>query len=943
MGKCVQIPFSDDLLAKVCEHLAEIPQQKRHCARVLLPHRRACRRLREMLVARHGTQLFPRILPLGEPDMTEFGIGGQDVSLLPQVSLMARKLIFTSLLCRAREQDHSPGTLAQDYLQAKSLGHTLDRLQEFDHDLSSLQPPECAEHAGHWARAARFLDIVQGFWPEWCKEQNCLDAIPKRNAALRGLAADLGDDPIIIAGSSGRANAVQDLMRAVLQHPEGAVFLQGTELLFPGEDLQVIAETPVHPAYTIARLWLSLGLGEEEICTNAAEEIKFYRAAFRLRGRDIATKPMPKNLHGLVFAEHQDEVTATALLVREALAKNSQAQVAVITDDENFHFALERSLSRWNIALDRAAGMALVRTAEGRLASLLLEILRDGLGVVSFFALLKHPLVLLGQERRLVWAGIVDLENRFLSEGYDEDALKKILSSLEEYPWLKPLQVLFEKQEKQNFNEFYKIIVQVFRHCVINAEHHLPLSPATQAVQDFWQDFHENIPHGALGELSSSEWASLLLEELQQRRVAIGTQAEHKALALSHMEARLMRFDRVIIPRMHHGSMPISPPASPWMARPQYRECGIPEPEELIGLAAHDFIQLCHQTEVFLLRAEKSGDQLMAASVWWDRLDAVARMHSPEGLVSNAENTRWQRRVKALYEAVDNPSHGQPRPRPPLESRPKRISVTEINTLLLNPYETYVQKVLRLRPLPLRTEDTYSLRVGKLFHQLLQEYIEQGATLPEQWFHKRAGELMEDRHFRPFEHFTLHHQVQRMAANFLRSERQLQSRGNFVECSGVWEIAGVQISGKVDRLAETDKGLELWDYKTGTIPGAKEVKKKCVWQLPLLALMCQNGAFPDVGSQKVQRVGYWRTSGSKKDSQTQIMERPPKGSESDEFETFLEDVAKRLAEVFRDYAQKDAVYTAFPDPENPPQFCNIDHCIRAEEWQEQLIVGDDDA
>ena len=59
---------------------------------------------------------------------------------------------------------------------------------------------------------------------------------------------------------------------------------------------------------------------------------------------------------------------------------------------------------------------------------------------------------------------------------------------------------------------------------------------------------------------------------------------------------------------------------------------------------------------------------------------------------------------------------------PPVGARPKRFSVTEVETLIRDPYAIYAKKILRLEPLPeLSSQERHALR-GTVIHDALDHY-----------------------------------------------------------------------------------------------------------------------------------------------------------------------------------------------------------------------------
>jgi ATP-dependent helicase/nuclease subunit B len=86
----------------------------------------------------------------------------------------------------------------------------------------------------------------------------------------------------------------------------------------------------------------------------------------------------------------------------------------------------------------------------------------------------------------------------------------------------------------------------------------------------------------------------------------------------------------------------------------------------------------------------------------------------------------WLRLAVAFDRAPVLDPAKRPAPRPPVEARPKRLSVTEIKTLIRDPYAIYARHVLKLKPLdPLRPEPDPRLR-GVVLHEILEIYLRRG-------------------------------------------------------------------------------------------------------------------------------------------------------------------------------------------------------------------------
>src|SRR5690606_38529247 len=145
------------------------------------------------------------------------------------------------------------------------------------------------------------------------------------------------------------------------------------------------------------------------------------------------------------------------------------------------------------------------------------------------------------------------------------------------------------------------------------------------------------------------------------------------------LEARLQRADLMILGGLNEGVWPAGDSFDPWIPPALRRHLGLPETERAIGLAAHDFTAAAAAPAVLLTRARRDASAPTVASRFWLRLAAFA-----------ADFAEQEKALPALAAALDIrarvPEPDRPRPCPPVAARPKRISVTQVDRLLIDPY-----------------------------------------------------------------------------------------------------------------------------------------------------------------------------------------------------------------------------------------------------------------
>src|SRR5690606_17232178 len=130
------------------------------------------------------------------------------------------------------------------------------------------------------------------------------------------------------------------------------------------------------------------------------------------------------------------------------------------------------------------------------------------------------------------------------------------------------------------------------------------------------------------------------------------------------------------------GTWPESADPGPWLNRPMRASLNLPPPEEKIGHAAHDFTTLLGAETVYMTRALKVDGVPTVASRWLMRLRAVlAGMGLADRLVPE---TPWLGYARMRDVAPRRISIRAPEPRPPLDQRPRRMSVSSIESWIVN-------------------------------------------------------------------------------------------------------------------------------------------------------------------------------------------------------------------------------------------------------------------
>ena len=337
-------------------------------------------------------------------------------------------------------------------------------------------------------------------------------------------------------------------------------------------------------------------------------------------------------------------------------------------------------------------------------------------------------------------------------------------------------------------------------------------------------------------------------------------------------EARLQQPDIVILGSLNDGTWPESADPGPWLNRPMRAELKLPSPEEKIGYAAHDFTQLLAGPRVFLTRAEKIDGVPTVPSRWLMRLNALlAGMGLGSALRSGdgaSTYLAWARQRDQPGRRIHIP---RPAPKPAFALRPRKLSVSAVETWIANPYSIYASRILGLEALPpIGSEPDASIRGGIIHEALARFVVAYPVTLPDdieaELLRFADGVLRE---------WTGHPRVaafwlprfERFAVWFAETEPARRAPGSRIaaEITGTAVIGSLDapftLTARADRIDIAGGAVTITDYKTGTPPSAGKVLSHKAPQLLLEAAIAAAGGFDGVPALPIAGLRYITASG----------------------------------------------------------------------------------
>ncbi len=430
-------------------------------------------------------------------------------------------------------------------------------------------------------------------------------------------------------------------------------------------------------------------------------------------------------------------------------------------------------------------------------------------------------------------------------------------------------------------------------------------------------------------EVNSGAYAALFRKLASAKAVRLQRGGHPRVAILGPLEARLQSFDTIVLGGLNEGSWPRTPPADPWFSRPMRKALGLEQPERAIGQAAHDFATLSAGRRVVMTRAKKSEGAPTVASRWVERL---VQLTGGLGLRTERHDVLKPRiDYLALARGLDDAGlptpEKRPAPRPPLAARPKKLSVTEIERWVRDPYAIYARRVLRLDVLDPLDAEIGPLERGNAVHKALERFVKEYpgplgddaaltlVAIADQVFAAEGTPKAALALWRP--------RFANAAIWFVEQERFLREarETSLTEVKGRWQVTqDFELRGIADRIDILHDGSgAIFDYKTGKPPTGKQIKGFLAPQLLLEAEMLRQGAFGEA-REAAALVYVWLSGG-----------RDP-GALEDVDLTLVPEAVARLKRYIALFEKDSTPYLPRLRPPNVKYSGDYDHLARVREW-----------
>lgn len=879
------------------DRLRDAPPEAWARVTLLVNTTRMARRLRA-LFDEGPARLLPRIRMITQLD-----------DLLPGAPLprsaapLRRRLELATLIQNLidRQPDLAPD--AGPFDLADSLATLMDEMQGEGVSAADIAALDVSDQSGHWARAQQFIAIAQDYI-------DASDSAPDPEARQRATVLQLArhwsetppPDPIIVVGSTGSRGTTLLLMQAVAALPQGAVLLPGFDEHMPASVWDALANDQTaedHPQFRFLRLCQALDLHPSDVTAwttlapvsaprNALVSLALRPVpvtdAWREEGPRLTNLGHATDPITLVEADTpRAEAITIAMRLRQAVDEGQKA--ALITPDRMLTRQVTAALDRWDIVPDDSAGTPLQLSPPGRFLRHVAALFQTPLDAEALLTLLKHPLSHSGADRNLHQLNTQRLELRIRKDGLpypDPDglmrcALKSTRQVDEIRPWAAWISELLcgrdvaGTQTLETWVSLHRTLAETLAQGPNGTESgELWRKKAGQAARKVMDSLAGNAGYG--GAISARDYAGLVAAALRQGDDVRDRDTPHPNIMIwGTLEARVQGADLVILAGLNDGTWPEPPAPDPWLNRKMRFDAGLLLPERRIGLSAHDFQQAIAAPEVWLTRSIRSDDAETVPSRWVNRLrnllQGLAGQERPDHWEAmKARGAHWLALSRELDQAEEKPKAHRPSPCPPVSARPRRLTVTEIQTLIRDPYAIYAKHVLRLRALRPLVQTPDALLRGILSHDVMERFVREtlndASALTVDALMAHAREVLNRDVPWPAARALWLARFGRAAEWIVETEKTRQSIAipTLFENEAIGRLTlpaiKTELEGRADRIDVDDAGsVILYDYKTGSTP-TKDQQKHFDKQLLIEAAMVEEGGFSALGPRPVRTAQF---------------------------------------------------------------------------------------
>ena len=894
--------------------------------KIFLPNRRSCREFQELFLAKNRNLILPKIKAISDISFEDFFdfLPNENVKRIIDELLQIKTLdnleylLFLSLEIRKLSIFGENLEFEQSFKIAINLQSLFDDIEREEIDLKKLDEIDDSNLSQHRLLTLDFLKNFHVQIKNSLLKKNILFAASGQNFVIGKFVSMLEEygskTPIVIAGSTGSVAFSKKLIRAISKN--NYVILHGaTDETFEEEN---------HPQFFLNSLVSFLEIEKKSVQKISEENLllsdenrqklislMMLPAKKTTKWQEIskyidvekAAHDLQKNFRLIEAKNEIEEAKIIALILRETWELNKTA--AIITNNDRLANLVKLELTNFHLPFNDTRNLKILNSNLVNFLLLIIELVESDFNSHNLLAILKNPLCSYSLNKEI----LADFEVKIIRKDRINSGIEGIRDKLKD-----------DKILEDFFREFEKKVIN-FNSPNLADNISALINMAENLSQKTWQgllekeeaqieifEFFEKLKNQCEITTNPKNLLTTFKTLFSQISYFEKSDASAPIQILSTIEARLLNYNLVIIASINEGDFP-EIESENWLGKKIKKDLGIDRVLKKTGQSAYDFCNYLSNESVVLTRCKSKGGAVLIESPFLLKFKTICRkigvtLDSGEKYFSQLleKNNVGSRKIST------------PNPKPKIEFRPNRISITEISKLLENPYEIYAKKILQLKELEKIDFEPGYAEFGSFIHKALEEFIKNSE---EKNFLKKSREIFSQYFLSDEAKLIWWPKFENIFADFEKENQRFLGLKNYVEIPEELQFGKILIRGKIDRVIVDNDGLaEIIDYKTGQVPSKKDVTLGVNPQLTIAALMLLEKSF------NIERLSYWKLSSSSESEIKKICD------DSEEIKILTAATKAGLKRLFEYFLDEENGYLAV-DVEARSEYKNL---VRSEEW-----------
>ncbi|MBM5782783.1 MAG: hypothetical protein FJ368_05115, partial [Pelagibacterales bacterium] len=638
-------------------------------------------------------------------------------------------------------------------------------------------------------------------------------------------------------------------------------------------------------------------------------------------GKSDVKKDIENNFILIEAKNNIEEAGLISLIIFDAIVEDKKC--AVVSNNDKLVEFLKYKLKSLNLEYNDARNIGISNSNLIKFIISILEILCDDFSSINLSSILKNPIFYNHKQKDLIYK----FENEILRQDRINDEISGIRLKLKDlndenlinffeefYEKLDPIQNLSSQVSLSNYVKFLIEVIEK-----LSSKTWESLLENENAQGEIYE-FFESLKKQNEFSVNKDDFLALFKNFIQQVSYFEKSDPSSKIQIVSTIEARLLNYDLMIVASLNEGDFP-KVESENWLGKKIRKDLGVDKKLRRIGQNCYDFCNYLSNKKIVLTRSLTYQDSPTSPSPFLLKFETLCKK-----LEININQGDHYFEIYNSANFSKNLKISQPQPKPEQKNRIKKLAITDISKMLLDPYSIYAKRILKLKELKNFDFEPSYAEFGSFVHKALEEFIKD----PQDNFLDKAKIIFKNYFISNRSELIWWPKFEEIFGYFLQQEKQLEVVKNYTELTSNINIKDVTITGKIDRITiNQDNSVAIYDYKTGQVPSDKSVFLGIEPQLTISALMLIEGVLEqeikNLSDKSISSLNYWKVSGSNESKIRKVCD------DNEKIKILVSSAKSGLENLVEYFNDQNNSYISAPNPDKYI-YNEYSHLARIKEW-----------